>query len=174
MRDVVSEFLKKQPNYPSYAPAVRTDDTIYPGCRTLSMAEVEFIYPHLLLNYVTTNKRHQIPIASSLRDDMAWYAFAIAFEAEKIIREKDGDAVAVEVLDHAITFLYAYQNVDNDTVTQASEFLSTYNTLEEVSFDLMHLMTISNLSVSYRKKGADHYDFIALPRRGFSCVGTSW
>lgn len=174
MRNAMKEFLEKQPNYARYAPAVRsTDDTIYPGCRTLSMTEVEYIYPILLFNYVTTNKRHQIPIATSLTQDLGWYVFAIAFEAEKITRENADDHVAVEVLDHAIEFLYSHQNAENDIVTQAGEFLSTFEVLQDVSSDLMHLITISNLSVCYRHIGTDHYEFRSLPRVGFSCTETS-
>lgn len=173
MRSAMTEFFDKQHAHASrYALSLQPespDETIYPGCTTLSYSEVAYIVPVLLSTYTTTLREGNVPSSFSLLKDLAWFNFMLAFEAERIIREQQGDQQAIEILDYALAHLIEHQNPDADMVTEACDLLSTFDVLNNVSLDLVHLACVNRLTLSYL--GEVSLSYHTLPRGGFSSVG---
>lgn len=173
MRSTVTEFFDKQHTHASrYTLALQPespDETIYPGCTTLSYSEVAYIVPVLLSTYTTTLRKGDVPSSISLLKDLAWFNFLLALEAELIVRQQTDDQQAVEILEFAISHLLDHQNPDTDTVTEACDLLSTFDVLDKVSLDLLHLAYVNRLTLSFSNE--DRLSYHTLPRGGFSSIG---
>lgn len=145
------------------------DQTIFPGCSTLSFEEVSVIKRRILANYQTTNVRQSLPSFDHLLQDLGWISYLIAFETEAEIRRMNGEPFIAEELSYAISLIKEHETFEIDAVLQCAAHLSTGNVIESVIMDLTYLIQSELLSCTYRDL-EDNQRFLNKPRTGFSVV----